>query len=110
MLVSGTTATDPRGRVVCPGDPGGQAVYVLDKIAASLRPLGCMLDDVVRTQIYLRDAALWERVSRVHGRVFARARPANTLVQAVLVGDYDVEIEAEAVAGVAHPDGWDDRS
>lgn len=97
ILVSGTTATDARGRVVCPGDPGGQAVYILDKIAASLRPFGASLDDVVRTRIYLRDAALWEPVSRVHGRVFARTRPANTLVQATLIGEYEVEIEAEAV-------------
>ncbi len=103
VLVSGTTATDPRGRTICAGDPGGQAVYILDKIAASLRPLGATLDDVVRTRIFLRDAAQWEPVSRVHGRVFARARPANTLVQAALVGDYDVEIEAEAVCRSAPP-------
>jgi enamine deaminase RidA (YjgF/YER057c/UK114 family) len=52
----------------------------------------------VQTRIWLRDAAHWEAVGRVHGRVFAEARPANTLVEVGrLVGDYLVEIEAEAL-------------
>jgi enamine deaminase RidA (YjgF/YER057c/UK114 family) len=52
----------------------------------------------VRTRVYLRDAAQWEAVSRAHGRVFADVLPANTLVQAgALIGDYEVEIEAEAI-------------
>jgi aryl-alcohol dehydrogenase-like predicted oxidoreductase/enamine deaminase RidA (YjgF/YER057c/UK114 family) len=97
ILVSGTTATHGAGRVVCPGDPRGQAVYILDKILASLAALGGSADDVVRTRIYLRDAEDWEPVGRAHGRYFATARPANTLIEVSrLVGDYLVEIEAEA--------------
>jgi enamine deaminase RidA (YjgF/YER057c/UK114 family) len=73
-------------------------VYILDKIAASLQALGGSLEDVVRTRIYLRDIADWEPVARVHGRYFGAVRPANTLIQiADLVGDYAVEIEAEAI-------------
>ena len=42
----------------------------------------------------------WEPVSRAHGRVFGEIRPANTMVEAGdLIGDYEVEIEAEAVVG-----------
>ena len=99
IMVSGTTATHGGGEVVCKGDPRGQAVYILDKIAASLSALGGSLEDVVRTRIYLRDVAQWEPVARVHGRYFGDVRPANTLVEAKLVGDYDVEIEAEALVG-----------
>jgi aryl-alcohol dehydrogenase-like predicted oxidoreductase/enamine deaminase RidA (YjgF/YER057c/UK114 family) len=98
ILVSGTTATHGSGEVVCPGDPAGQAVYILDKIAASLSALGGSLEDVVRTRIYLRKAADWEMVSRAHGRYFGDIRPANTLLEiGDLVGDYLVEMEAEAV-------------
>jgi enamine deaminase RidA (YjgF/YER057c/UK114 family) len=97
ILVSGTTATHGNGEAICPGDPRGQAVYILDKIAASITALGGRLDDVVRTRIYLADSALWEPVSRVHGRYLGHVRPANTLVEAKLVGDYLVEIEAEAI-------------
>lgn len=98
IRVSGTTATHGGDRCVAPGDPGAQATYILDKIAASISALGGSMADVVRTRIYLRDAAQWEPVSRAHGRVFGAIKPANTLVQAgALVGDYEVEIEAEAV-------------
>jgi aryl-alcohol dehydrogenase-like predicted oxidoreductase/enamine deaminase RidA (YjgF/YER057c/UK114 family) len=98
IRVSGTTATDGASRVVAAGDPGAQATYVLDKIGAALSALGGRMEDVVRTRIYLRDVSQWEPVSRVHGRVFGAIRPANTLIEAGnLVGDYELEIEAEAV-------------
>jgi aryl-alcohol dehydrogenase-like predicted oxidoreductase/enamine deaminase RidA (YjgF/YER057c/UK114 family) len=98
ILVSGTTATNGAGEIVCAGDPAGQAVFILDKIAASLCALGASLADVVRTRVYLKNADDWEAVSRIHGRYFAEIRPANTLLEvARLVGDYLVEIEAEAV-------------
>ena len=78
----------------------GQTVYILDKIAASVSSLGGTLADVVRTRVYLRSADDWEPVSRVHGRYFGAVRPANTLLEVSrLVGDYAVEIEAEAVIG-----------
>jgi enamine deaminase RidA (YjgF/YER057c/UK114 family) len=99
ILVSGTTATHRAGEMIGRGDPHTQTVYILDKIAASIQALGGRMEDVVRTRIYLRDARDWEPVARVHGRYFGDVRPANTLVEARLVGDYDVEIEAEAVVG-----------
>jgi enamine deaminase RidA (YjgF/YER057c/UK114 family) len=100
VLVSGTTATHGSGTVVCPGDAEGQAVYILDKIEASLEALGASATDVVRTRVYLANADDWEGVSRVHGRRFGDARPANTMLAAGgLVGPYAVEIEAEAIVG-----------
>lgn len=100
-LVSGTTATHGKGAVVCEGDAEGQAVYILDKIAASLDALGASLDDVVRTRVYLADADDCEAVSRVHGRYFGAVRPANTLLEiGRLVGAYKVEIDAEAIVDV----------
>jgi aryl-alcohol dehydrogenase-like predicted oxidoreductase/enamine deaminase RidA (YjgF/YER057c/UK114 family) len=98
ILVSGTTATHGASTVICPGDAEAQTVYILDKIGAAIEALGGRLEDVVRTRVYLRDASVWEPVSRVHGRRFGAIRPANTLVEVSrLVGDYEVEIEAEAV-------------
>jgi enamine deaminase RidA (YjgF/YER057c/UK114 family) len=98
IRVSGTTATHGGDRCVAPGDAGAQTTYILDKIAASIAALGGRLEDVVRTRIYLSDVSKWEPVSRAHGRVFGDIKPANTLIQAgALIGDYEVEIEAEAV-------------
>jgi enamine deaminase RidA (YjgF/YER057c/UK114 family) len=97
ILVSGTTATHGAGTIVCRGDVEGQAVYTLDKIAAAIEALGGRLEDVVRTRVYLKDASKWEPVARVHGRYFGDIRPANTMIGvADFVGDYEIEIEAEA--------------
>jgi len=101
IFVSGTTATNGADEIVCPGDPAGQTTFILDKIAASLAPLGADLDDVVRTRVYLSDADDWEAVSRAHGRRFGDLRPANTMFEVGrLIGDYKVEIEVEAVVEV----------
>lgn len=98
ILVSGTTATHGAGAAVCKADLQGQTVYILDKIGASVAALGGSLADIVLTRVYLRDAAQWEAVAAVHGRYFADVRPVNTLVEVSrLVGDYAVEIEAEAI-------------
>jgi len=98
VLISGTTATHALDRPVCSHDPKAQAVYILDKISACLNALGACLDDVIRTRIYLKDGNDWEAVSRVHGRFFCDCLPANTLIEVGdLIGDYSVEIEAEAI-------------
>jgi enamine deaminase RidA (YjgF/YER057c/UK114 family) len=99
ILVSGTTATHGSGKLVGRGDAAVQASYILDKINASIKALGGTLKDVVRTRIYLKNAADCEQVSRVHGSYFGDIRPANTLVEvSALIGDgYLVEMEAEAV-------------
>lgn len=97
VLVSGTTATAGASRVVAPDDAGAQTTFVLDKISAALTALGASMEDVVRTRIYLSDANDVMAVSRAHGRIFADIKPANTLVEvASLIGNYKVEIEAEA--------------
>lgn len=100
IYISGTTATDENGQVVGAGDPAAQAHYIIDKFERTLQQLGSTLDDVVRTRIYLRDIEQWEPVARAHGVRFGAIRPANTLVQALLVGDeYLVEMEADVVIG-----------
>lgn len=100
IYVAGTTATDPDGQVVGIGDPAAQTRYIITKIERALKQLGGSLTDIVRTRIYVRHVDDWEPVARVHGEFFAQIRPANTLVQAQLVGDeYLVEMEAEAVVG-----------
>jgi diketogulonate reductase-like aldo/keto reductase/enamine deaminase RidA (YjgF/YER057c/UK114 family) len=99
ILVSGTTATHGRGRLIGKDDAAVQTTYILDKIAASIRALGGRLEDVVRTRIYLTNVGDWQAVSKVHGSYFGEIRPANTMLQvAALIGDsYLVEIEAEAI-------------
>jgi aryl-alcohol dehydrogenase-like predicted oxidoreductase/enamine deaminase RidA (YjgF/YER057c/UK114 family) len=95
--VSGTTAT--HGDVMIGGkDAAAQAHFVIDKIEAAIESLGGTLADVVRTRIFVNNLKDWEMVARAHGERFAGINPANTLVEAKLVGEgYLVEIEAKAV-------------
>lgn len=100
IWVSGTTATDADGQLVGPGDAAAQARFILQKIERALAGLGASLNDVVRTRVFVSDIAHWEAVARAHGEAFGAIRPANTLVEARLVGEqYLVEIEAEAFLG-----------
>ncbi len=96
ISVSGTTAT--HGTKMIGGlDPGAQAHFVLDKIQGAIESLGGKLEDVVRTRIFVNDINDWEPVALAHGDRFKDIQPANTLVEAKLVGEgYKVEIEAEA--------------
>jgi aryl-alcohol dehydrogenase-like predicted oxidoreductase/enamine deaminase RidA (YjgF/YER057c/UK114 family) len=99
VLVSGTTATHG-DRVIGGQDPAAQMHFVIDKIAGALQSLGADLEDVVRTRVYIRNIDDWEPVSRAHGKRFGHVQPANTLVQAGLIGDdYLVEMDAEAIVG-----------
>ncbi|MFZ1813387.1 MAG: aldo/keto reductase [Rhizobiaceae bacterium] len=106
VVVSGTTATAGADRVVAEGDAAAQAVFILDKIIAAMNALGARAEDVIRTRIYLVDEADALAVSLAHGRYFGEIKPVNTLVVvAKLIGNYRVEIEAEAIIqnGPGHP-------
>jgi enamine deaminase RidA (YjgF/YER057c/UK114 family) len=97
IWVSGTTATDADGSVVGDSDPAAQMRFILQKIERAIVQLGGSLSDIVRTRVFVRDMALWEPIARVHGEVFGAIRPANTMVEARLIGDqYLVEVEADA--------------
>ena len=97
IIVSGTTATHDN-KVIGIKDPIAQTDFIIDKIEASISSLGGRLEDVVRTRIFVKNINDWKKVAETHGKRFEDINPANTLVQANLVGDdYLVEIEAEAI-------------
>lgn len=98
IIISGTTATH-QNRCIGGSDPTAQTHFIIDKLEGVLHSLGSRLEDVVRTRVYVKNLSDWEAVARAHGQRFKEILPANTLVQAQLVGDaYLVEIEAEAIA------------
>ena len=75
-----------------------QAKVCLAIIEGALAEAGASLDDVVRTRLYLTDAADIDAIGRAHGEAFATARPATTgVVTALLDPRWLVEIEAEAI-------------
>jgi enamine deaminase RidA (YjgF/YER057c/UK114 family) len=97
ILVAGTAPVWDDGEV--DPDPGVQAFRCLEIILTALAQVGGAPEHVVRTRIYLTDAADADAVGRVHGKVFGDVRPVATMV--VVAGLLDprwkVEIEAEAM-------------
>ena len=97
VWVSGTAPIMP-GDADPPDDAYGQAQVCLEIIGRALAEAGASLDDVVRTRIYLTDAADIGDVGRAHADAFGAARPATTgIVTQLLDPRWRVEIEADAV-------------
>jgi enamine deaminase RidA (YjgF/YER057c/UK114 family) len=101
VLVSGTAPVWPDGS--CDPDPGAQARRRLEIILAALAEVDAGPEHVIRTRMFLTDAADWEAVGHAHGEVFGTVRPVATMV--VVAGLLDprwrVEVEAEALVDAA---------
>ena len=91
LAVSGTTA---------PGaDAYEQAKNALAKIGVALKQAGASFEDVIRTRMFVTDITQWEAVGRAHAEIFAKIKPAATMVEVKqLIGkDMLVEIEVDAI-------------
>ena len=69
-------------------------------ILDALRQAGARPEDVVRTRMYITDAAYGDAVGAAHGAIFRDIRPVATMivVAGLLDPRWKVEIEAEAIA------------
>lgn len=96
VVVSGSAPIWPDGS--CDPDPRAQARRCCEIIVAALAEVGAGAADVVRTRMFVTDAAHADAVGEVHREFFGPAAPAATMV--VVAGLLDprwvVEIEAEA--------------
>jgi enamine deaminase RidA (YjgF/YER057c/UK114 family) len=97
VLVAGTAPVWPDGS--CDPDPEVQARRCFAIILEALRQAGAGAEHVVRTRMFITDAADADAIGRAHGAVFRDVRPVATMV--VVAGLLDprwkVEIEAEAI-------------
>ncbi len=96
--VAGCAPIEPAGPST-PGDAGAQATRCLTIIQEALEALGGSPADVVRTRMYITDAADADLVGRAHGAMFGNIRPASTMlvIPALIRPEWKVEIEAEAI-------------
>ena len=100
VFVAGTAPKFDDGEV--DPDPGVQARRCMEIIEEALGRVGSSVRDVVRTRVYLVDAADFEVIGAVHGEYFADVLPVNTtvVVASLLDPRWKVEIEVEAVIPV----------
>lgn len=97
VYVSGQVPTDASGSVVA-GGIEAQTRQVLDNVKAALALAGCTLDQVVKTFVILSDARDFGAFNKVYATYFPSEPPARTTVEAQLMIDIKIEIEAIAYA------------
>jgi 2-iminobutanoate/2-iminopropanoate deaminase len=70
----------------------------LANLDAALKAAGLRRDQVVKTTVFLRDAADTQVMNRLYGDFFGQALPARTVVPGVDWGRNELRIEIEAIA------------
>jgi 2-iminobutanoate/2-iminopropanoate deaminase len=95
IYVSGQVPTHPDGSVVA-GGIEAQTNRVMENIRDALALAGAELGDVVKTTVILADARDFAAFNRVYATWFPSEPPARTTLEARLMIDIRVEIEAVA--------------
>lgn len=98
LEVSGTVAVNDNG-IVGKGDFYEQTRFIIEKIEGVLQQAGFVLEDVVRTRIYVTDIRHWGEVGRAHGERFGAIKPATSMIQVsgFIEPEYLVEMEVTAI-------------
>ena len=95
LYISGMGGENAAGKI--PGDFEAEVKQSLENIGAVLKAAGMSPGDVVSVQVYLTDAATFERMNAVYKTYFEDPRPTRTtVVVAKLVGQGHIEITATA--------------
>jgi len=99
VFVAGTTGFDYASMQIAPG-VAEQAAQCFKNIAAALEQAGATLDEVVRVNYILPDAADFEACWPVLRQYLGRAKPAATMISAGLIDPrMKIEIEVTALKG-----------
>ena len=99
IYVAGTAPIAPDGSTAAPGDVAGQTRRCFEIVKESLEEAGAVMDEVVRTRMYITDASFADAVGHVHNEFFALTRPVATMVvvSGLVRDDMLVEVEVDCV-------------
>ena len=98
VFVSGVIPYDHAKRAFVGGDIEVQVRQALANLDAALKAAGVGRAQVVKTTVFLRDAADTQAMNRIYAEFFGHALPARTVVPGVDWGRPELRIEIEAVA------------
>jgi 2-iminobutanoate/2-iminopropanoate deaminase len=100
VYISGQVPTDANGSVVA-GGIEAQTKQVMENVKAALALADCTLADVVKTMVILEDARDFGAFNKVYATYFPENPPARTTVEARLMIDIKIEVEAIAYKPLA---------
>ena len=98
VYCSGFVPADPATGKLVDGDIEVQTDRVLQNLKAVLEVAGSSLEKVVKTTVFLVDRKDFAGMNKVFARYFPNDPPARSTVEARLMIDAKVEIEAIALA------------
>jgi 2-iminobutanoate/2-iminopropanoate deaminase len=96
VFVAGQGPTDPRSRQKVAGGVAAETRQTLTNVQSILAAAGCSMQDVVKVNVYLRDAADFAEMNAVYQTFWPENPPARTTVQAIPPADILVEIDCIA--------------
>ncbi|MBU7045337.1 MAG: RidA family protein [Theionarchaea archaeon] len=97
LFVSGQVGIDPETGAKVDGGIEKETEQTLKNIKAILEEAGLTLKDVAKVTVYLKDINDFSRMNEVYTTFFSEHKPARACVEANLVKDFLVEIDAIAV-------------
>ncbi|HEY4199151.1 MAG TPA: RidA family protein [Devosiaceae bacterium] len=95
IYISGQVPTGSNGEVIT-GGIEAQTRQVLENVKAALALAGAELSDVVKTLVILEDAREFATFNKTYATYFPTNPPARTTMEARLMIDIKIEIEAVA--------------
>jgi len=97
VFVSGQVGINPETGTKVEGGIEKETEQTLTNIKAILEETGLHLKDVAKVTVYLKDINDFSRMNQVYSQFFTEHKPARACVEANLVKDFLVEIDAIAV-------------
>lgn len=98
VFVSGQGAWDPKtGNLMAHGDIAAQTEIILENIKSILEAAGCTLDDVVKSNVFIKDLNEFSKYNDVYKKYFQKNFPARTTVK---ITDFEegMQIEMDVIA------------
>jgi 2-iminobutanoate/2-iminopropanoate deaminase len=96
VFVAGQVGRDPKTGEL-PEGIAAQTEQTLNNVRAILEAAGTSLDNVLRVGVYLRDIGDFAEMNKVYPTYFPNDPPARTTIQAMMAGEFLVEIDCIAL-------------
>lgn len=100
VFCSGQTPLDPETMKIVGDDIGEQTQRVFENLAIVLAAVGLGLNNIVKTNVYLKDMKDFKGMNEKYAQAFAGHTPARTTI-AVKQNPLDALVEVECIAEIS---------